>query len=72
MYENCTYGNVATHLKGNVSNNQHKGFGKRLLGIAEWIAFIYSHNILINSGVGVRLLKLGYKLNKIIIWKRRN
>jgi ELP3 family radical SAM enzyme/protein acetyltransferase len=60
------YGNLAPTYKKSESNNQHKGYGSKLLWCSEWIAYIFGYKkILINSGVGVRnyYKKKGYVLN---------
>jgi ELP3 family radical SAM enzyme/protein acetyltransferase len=61
------YGNLAPTYKKSASNNQHKGYGSKLLWLAEWFAFMFGYKrILINSGVGVRnyYKKKGYVLNR--------
>ena len=61
------YGNLAPTYKKSASNNQHKGYGGKLLWLSEWIVFMFGYKrILINSGVGVRnyYKKKGYVLNR--------
>jgi len=58
---------VATYNKKKNESTQHKGYGKALLYMAEWIAYMFGYKrILINSGVGVRdyYKKRGYFLNE--------
>ena len=37
------YGNLAPTYKKSESNNQHKGYGSKLLWCSEWIAYIFGY-----------------------------
>ncbi len=69
------YGNMTPINNNNINNVQHRGFGKKLLKIAEDISYKNGFNkIAVISGVGVRQYyhKLGYELMDTYMIKNLN
>ena len=59
------YGQVVTNNKKNIEFPQHRGFGKRLMKVAEYLCLVNNYSkVSIISGIGVRgyYKSLGYKL----------